>query len=1196
MKYYLQLFSIFLCYATGVFGQLKVNEFMASNANGVNDEDGDYSDWIEIFNSGTTDLNLQNYYITDNRSKPLQWRFPNTIIPAKGYFFLFASGKDRISDGFTYHTVIDKGDTWSYYVPISDIGDAWKQKGFAATGWSSGPSGFGYGDDDDATIVPNPTKTVYIRKSFNVTDMAKVAKFFFHVDYDDGFVAYINGKEIARGNLGRSGSKVTYNQYADNDSREAEMYQGWPPEEHEINNVSNFLVNGENVISVEVHNASANSSDLTLIPFLTLVYNYNYPDAQISSYLKFPVTYNHTNFKISADGEGVYLFKASGALEDSIGAVSHLSDISYGRQPDGSASLKFFTDPTPNSSNNLASTYTGILTDSVKFSIVGGLLKTATSLVLTSPKSGDKIYYTLNGSEPTVTSLKYSTPIAITKDMVVRARIIRTGYSPGPEVSNTYILGLKHTFPIVCISTDSANLWDYNTGIFAMGPGAAKSFPYKGANFWQDWERPAILEMYEPDGRKVLNQGVGIGVHGAFSRAYNQKTLEVFARKEYGKGEFDYKIFPNRPFDKYESFLVRNGGNTTNYSMLTDGILTTAFESLDLDNQAFRPAVVYINGQYWGIMGLREKINEAYLSQHHEISKSSVNLGYDNSYTSSGDITGYKDLVTYFKNHANISDTDLDYISTQMDIDNYIRWLAAELFIDNNDWPGNNTRYWNNNSEGSKWRWILFDMDASCDLWRDVQDASYNTLSDAFVNNSAIDWPNPPWSTLMLRRLATNTKFTNNFINQYADHMNLTFLPKYTLAVVDSLKAIYKTEMPNHIKRWLANNNSGDNCIPDMAFWENEVKKVRDFLSNRTNFARTHVQQRFGLPGTFNVSVDVAPSSSGTVLLNSIVPPSYPFPGVYFKNVPIKLTAIPKPGYKFVRWEGSVVSTNATIDFSQNTTGTFKAVFQAATASDLKVIINEINYSSVPEKNTGDWVELYNAGSTSVNLGGWTITNVFIANGYTFEPNTILAPGEYLVAARDLKSFRTVNSNSTNSVGDMTVGLKSTGDTVRLFDATSKLVDEVIYKVSAPWPASTVLSGATIGLLKPSLDNGLAANWFVSADIGGTPGRANVFSPGTAVNQTSAINNHISVSPSLFTQSTTIKWIGERGERVAVYVSDLQGRSVKQLYSGISSGAVESVVWQGDNGTGQHLSEGMYIISVVSNNRLVGSTKVILMK
>ncbi len=189
------------------------------------------------------------------------------------FFFLFFANI-IFAQTDHYETVVRDTQQWQYIVPTATTSTSWNQPSFDASTWQTNMGGFGFGDNDDGTVIPNGSVSVYMRKSFNITDINALSKIIFHMDYDDGFIAYLNGFEIARNNLGTIGQPAAFNLFA-SASHEAQLYQNGLPDEFIFNPAQfvSFLVQGANVLSVEVHNQTANGSDLSARPFLTLGIN-----------------------------------------------------------------------------------------------------------------------------------------------------------------------------------------------------------------------------------------------------------------------------------------------------------------------------------------------------------------------------------------------------------------------------------------------------------------------------------------------------------------------------------------------------------------------------------------------------------------------------------------------------------------------------------------------------------------------------------------------------------------------------------------------------------------------------------------------------------------------------------------------------------------------------------------------------------
>lgn len=157
-----------------------------------------------------------------------------------------------------YETVVYATDIWRYFPGTTDPGTSWKLTSFDDSLWPEGQGGIGYADNDDNTVI-SPVISLFMRIRFIVKDTSKIRDVLFHMDYDDGFVAYINGSEIARAGL--TGNPPSYDALANN--HEAE---GQPVCFHVDQPV---LVNGDNLLAVEVHNSSPTSTDMSAIPFLS---------------------------------------------------------------------------------------------------------------------------------------------------------------------------------------------------------------------------------------------------------------------------------------------------------------------------------------------------------------------------------------------------------------------------------------------------------------------------------------------------------------------------------------------------------------------------------------------------------------------------------------------------------------------------------------------------------------------------------------------------------------------------------------------------------------------------------------------------------------------------------------------------------------------------------------------------------------
>jgi len=1146
------------------YSQIKINEFVSSNVTGQTDDDGDFPDWIELVNTSSSPINLLGYSLTDDLSDTLKWQLPSTQLSGQSHMLIFASGKNRTDLVTEWYTVIDQGDNLQYLVPSQQPEANWNSLDFDDSSWSSGPSGIGYGDNDDATVIET-TMSVFFRKKFTVDNIANVAQVVLNMDFDDGFVAYINGYEIARENLGTPGTIVAYDQAADTYDHEAQMYQGLPPNEFPLLNWESILQEGENVLAIQVNNYNLTSSDITCIPFLSLGLKTSQGHTA-SEVLDLPTSYLHTNFKIKADGESIYLFNNK-SFVDSVGATRLNADISYGRVTDGNSQWVYFDTPTPSASN--AGNYsTTLTTDSVKFSVDGGKHNSSVSLTLSNPNNASStIYYTTDGSIPTTSSNLYSSAVSVSTTTVVRARVIDTGKLAGPVVSNTYIIGQSHDLPVICLSTNPDNLWDYYTGIYVKGPNAQPSNPYFGANFWMDWEKPVHFEYYDTNNVKQIDQGAGVKIYGAWTRALPQKSMALFARKEYGDGSFSYKFFESRDNDKFEALILRNSGNDFSSTHFRDGVVNHTMKPLQIEGQAFQPTVVYINGEYFGILNLREKINEHFISDNTYIKSDSVNILEMNGEVVNGTNDKYQEFLNFISN-ANLStNTNYEKVKEYIDVENYIDYFLAQTYIDNTDWPGNNIKFWNTTSSKSRFRWILYDTDFGFSL-TGSSNYTYNTLAYALGNIG--DFQNPEWSTLVFRKLKTNSQFREEFVKRAKYYLNTCWKPSVVNTKIDSIKQIYSSEITQHNSRW---NFSYSN-------WINEVDKLKTFANSRPYYYEKYLKELFGFTQKSLVYLDVS-GNMGYIKVNQRNIKSFPYTDDYYINSDIELIAIPKPGYRFVRWTGDYNSESRKIVPRLSGALNLTAEFEVATDDNINVIFNEVFYKSSPYIKPGDWVELYNAGQTSVDLLNWAFNDTQRDSSLYIDKSIILAPDQYIVLCKDLEKFKTTYPMVNNVIGEFEFGLSSLGDHLRLYDDQGKLIDFVDYYPSGSWPSEANGTGASAELIEPDSDNYLGNNWEASAD-GGTPGEINRSQASTGILYAEkTLDAQLQCVPNPFKDIATVYFNATKEGEYHVEITTLSGtvtyRSNEQYYYE----GKQQINLQ----LNQNLPQGVYLLSLYGQGK-----------
>ncbi len=1135
----LSFMLMLLCYffsAKSLAQGLVINEVMSSNVQTILDEDGDTPDWIEIYNSGPDPIDLTGYSLVDSSTIDTPWIFPDMSIMSGAHLLLFASDKDRNEVPLRWETVIDLGDNWNYIVPNQELPTNWNSIDFDDSTWDTGISGFGYGDNDDSTIVSN-VMSVFIRTTFEVETPEDIEEVLLHMDYDDAFVAYINGTEIARANITSEGPPP-FDQPADNYDHEAQMYQGNPPDVFAISELEDVLLMGTNVLAIQVHNHSTGSSDLTAIPFLSL--GSSNPDAlnSLSEFLTTGTKNLHLNFKIASDGEFLILKDANGELVDSLYSRDLPGDISLGRSPDGTGDWLYFDEPTPGGANidQGFNDFAGEVT----FSEEAGHYQSTISLQLSSPESNDQIFFSTDGSLPAESGIAYTGSINISSTTVIRAQVINPGSLPGPINSRSFFINTDHDLPIISLVTHPGNFWDYNEGIYVMGPNASPNIPHDGANFWQDWEKPVHVEMFETDGDLAISQDAGTKIFGGWSRANAQKSLSIFARKSYGNDDFDHALFGSRGLDKFANFVLRNSGNDWNNTMFRDAFNTTLFHE-NVDVQDYRPAVIYINGEYWGIQNIREKVNEDYLGNHYDLDPDEITILELNAEPVEGDEQEYADLINFVNTNDLAVASNYQYVIDRIDVFNYTQYLIGNIFIDNKDWPGNNIKYWKSNQPNSKWKWIAFDTDFGFDPWNEGN-VNYNTLQFALEPNGP-GWPNPSWSTLLFRKLIENESFKINFINSFADRLNTELQSDILLGRLDEFESGIESEIASHLSRWGGN----------FADFEYNVSRMRNFAEQRPSSVKQHLKSEFGLSDDWEVTLNVNDEAYGEIRVNTLVLERYPWSGEYFQGIPIELEAIPKPGYQFLRWEGGITQTNSTIEINLQNDTNITAVFEESDSELNSIVINEINYNSPDDFETEDWVELYNKGSETIDLSGWVLKDDNDDHSFVFPEGTSLSSDQYLVVCRDQEVFDSMIGD-VRTVGNMDFGLSGDGDCVRLFTSEQILSDEVCYLPESPWPTLPDGNGGTLALKEPGLDNADPYSWYGRAN-NGNPGESNRID--LTVLDVSAPDIGFQIFPNPTMGVINLKFKLDRSGDVQVNLFDLSGKRLKQcFYKNQSAGQI----------------------------------------
>ncbi|MGC8825314.1 MAG: CotH kinase family protein [Bacteroidales bacterium] len=593
----------------------------------------------------------------------------------------------------------------------------------------------------------------------------------------------------------------------------------------------------------------------------------------------------HTNFRPDPDGGVLWLSRFSGKVADRVAYGRQAYNISYGRYPDGSEHFCYFRIPSRKAANPADTVHGQALPP--LFNLSGGFYHSPLKIEITNLTPGGTVYYTTDGSEPTEQSTVYSEPLVISTNTVLRTRCFAKGKAPSTITTASYLIQRKPQMAVVSLATAPANLTDNRIGIYVVGTNGIEGNCYGRANWNRDWERPANFEFFDKNLQPQLNQNAGIKIAGACSRTQPQKSLHVHARGKYGKGRFEYKFFHDRSYNNFNSLFLRNGGNDIDNTIFRDAMFQKLTDrTMNLDHQSFEPAVLFINGQYYGIQTLYERSGTDLIEAKYGLTEDQIDMVDVWGTVIAGSATDYLSLMDYIYPRSLSNPSFYKYVTDRIDIDNYIDYLIFEIFIGNHDWPGNNIKIWKKRTLGSKWRWIVYDTDFGFGLYSSVYD---ETVPLVFDSTRAADWPNPLWATRLPRRLIENPQFRQTFLNRFFAHIYSTFNSELVIKTIDSIAALYKPEMPYHCNRWGKNYNN----------WLSNVDNLRNAARQRPVIVVNQLIQWFGLNPPVAVSYHNRSQARGSIAFDGVIAADTVFNGAFPQGTVVKVRFVPPQGYKF---------------------------------------------------------------------------------------------------------------------------------------------------------------------------------------------------------------------------------------------------------------------------------------------------------
>ena len=765
---------------------LRINELMPVNHTTLVDSDGDYSDWIELYNGSGETIDLAGYAISDDDTNHKKWVFPQILMQTGEYLVLFASGKDRSDPNGELHTNFSLSAAGESVRLYDDVGNVISYIEYEETEADVSVSRLSDGSTS-TDIAPSP--------------------------------GYENSVSGARSALGEDYNRISQNVYG--------LY---------INEVMSSDSGGD---WIELYNDSGAEIDLSgmgLSDNPDRPRKWQFPDGARIPAGGYQIVYltgnggfsGYASGKYGADfalseGETACLSLSDGTLVDSVMLYGQYRGVSYGRAQ-GYETYRYFTTATPGTAN-AAKSYEK-RAEKVTFSVPGGLQQSNVITLSLSAEEGMNIYYTTDGTEPTASSAIYSGPINIDTNTVVKAVAWRDDVIQSLTNGASYIFNASHSVRLVCVSGKSSEL----TGSSGTLNTGAKNDGYD-----------VFVEVYEADGTPLLAQNCQLELSGHASRLqFEQKAFMLKAKQVYGENRFNAALFEKRDYTEYKSFTMRASGQDNQQTHMRDSILTSLAEDTDVMYQETEVSVVYVNGLYWGIYNMRERVTPDSIAQFE---------GWDNPdditlvegdlsrmVSVQGSKQSYQQLIDQVAKTDFSRDENVEKLREYVDIENYLDYVAIQIYTANQDL--NNVRMYCNTKADGKWRWVLCDLDLSYQVDR-------NSIN-SWLTPGGVGTITQQDNTLFIA-LMENAGIRDYFLTRMGELLATTFSTENVLQKIRERYDILLPEMEMHCQRWGWKLSTwqryGNNMVK---YAETRPAKLIGYFKETLNLTEDQMQKYFG--------------------------------------------------------------------------------------------------------------------------------------------------------------------------------------------------------------------------------------------------------------------------------------------------------------------------------------------------------------
>ena len=820
--------------------QIVINEVQASNRTIIADEDGDYEDWVELYNAGPDTVDLNGFGLTDREGDFFRWVFPDTTIQPGGFMLIWASGKDRRTPGKPLHasfSIASEGEplrltdlngnrvdtlpptpipTDHSYGRYPDGADQWRLFDDPTPGASN--------RDSPLQGIADPPVFSH-RPGFYTTPL----DLSLDAGHPDAVIHYTTD-----GSVPTTDSPVFEGTVRiDRRDQEPDVFTGirtgpqfWQPPFEPV-------FKGHVIRAIAVRDGYRNSEPATGTWFI-------HPEG--SGRYSFPV------IALAADPEH-FFSDATGIMvpgdtydpEDVVWSGNYHERGNAWERP---AHMTFFD------------------------------------------LHADPFVHHRGGCR----EIPVDAALGLDAISVI----------PGDEAAS--------------ISFDDAASRSSGDAV-ATGPGSHATAAVPGAE-------NAPLHGFA--------QNVGVRIHGGATRRYPQKSLRIYARSAYDwSPEISWPLFPglrkagsDEPLETWKRFILRSSGDDWFHTMFKDAMVQSLYADRCVDQQAYRPAVVFINGEYWGIHNIRERYDGWYVQLNYGIHRDDVGILTGNAVLNHGTEEDRQHYLAMRDFAATMDLSQPEYyahMKTQMDIDNYLAYKTFQVYAANADWPHNNIRYWRKRTDSyqpdvpyghdGRWRWMIFDLDATFGY-------PYSGSGEGWAqyDQDNIEWITGPgnprvpeiWVNQLFNNLIENETFRHRFISLLAGDLNTRFRPEFVVGRMDAFRDVYAPEIEEQQKRYPFSAGRTEQG------WQHHIRVMKEFAQRRPAYLRSFVMEHFDIEDTVRLELNVPDITGGHVEVGGIpihkktpgVPEEhYRWTGTWFEGVPATMKAVSEEGWMFLEWQ-----------------------------------------------------------------------------------------------------------------------------------------------------------------------------------------------------------------------------------------------------------------------------------------------------